>query len=44
MYNGLFDCCVKTYKTDGFLGFFKGVNVNIARAIVVNATELATYD
>ena len=34
----------QTYLTDGAVGFFKGLNVNIARAVVVNAAELATYD
>lgn len=26
------------------MGFLKGVNVNIVRAIVVNAAELSAYD
>ena len=43
-YSGLIDCAKKTIEADGFLGFYKGIGVNIARAIVVNAAELATYD
>lgn len=43
-YSGLRDCFKQTYETDGFLGLFKGMNVNIIRAILVNAAELAFYD
>ena len=43
-YTGLTDCCKQTYEKDGFLGLFKGMNVNIVRAVLVNAAELAFYD
>ena len=43
-YSGLRDCFKQTYEKDGFLGLFKGMNVNIIRAILVNAAELAFYD
>lgn len=26
------------------MGMYKGTNVNVLRAIIVNASELATYD
>lgn len=43
-YSGLADCWRQTVEKDGFLGLFKGMNVNIIRAILVNAAELAFYD
>ena len=43
-YKGLIDASKQIFEKDGFGGFFKGLNVNISRAIIVNATELATYD
>lgn len=44
-YNGLMDCLVKTYKSEGlFHGFYKGSSPNVYRALIVNATSLSTYD
>jgi hypothetical protein len=44
-YNGLLDCLVKTYKSEGlFYGFYKGSSPNVYRALLINATSLATYD
>lgn len=43
-YTGLTDCCKQTVENDGIFGLFKGMNVNIVRAILVNAAELAFYD
>ena len=43
-YSGLIDCGKQTMEKDGFTGLFKGMNVNIVRAILVNAAELAFYD
>jgi hypothetical protein len=43
-YSGLVDCAKKTLAVDGFKGFLKGFEVNFLRAIVINASELATYD
>jgi hypothetical protein len=38
------DCYSQIMASEGTSGFFKGLNVNIARAIIVNASELASYD
>ena len=43
-YTGLTDCCMQTIDKDGYIGLFKGMNVNIVRAVLVNAAELAFYD
>jgi len=43
-YKGIFDCCQKVLETEGWGGFMKGLNVNITRAILVNASELSAYD
>jgi hypothetical protein len=31
-------------KADGFVGFYKGLEANIARAAILNATKMACYD
>jgi len=43
-YTGMMDCFRKTIKLEGIAGFMKGLNVNILRAIIINAAELSTYD
>lgn len=43
-YKGLIDCWQQTVSNDGYIGLFKGFNVNVLRAILVNAAELAFYD
>lgn len=44
-YSGLLDCLSKTYKNEGlFHGFYKGSSPNVYRALLINATSLATYD
>lgn len=43
-YTGLIDCAQKTVSSDGVMGLFKGFNVNVVRAVLVNAAELAFYD
>jgi hypothetical protein len=43
-YAGFIDCAKKTLAHDGLKGFLKGFEVNFLRAIVINASELATYD
>eukprot|EP01017_Pseudomicrothorax_dubius_P031849 TRINITY_DN410_c0_g1_i1.p1 TRINITY_DN410_c0_g1~~TRINITY_DN410_c0_g1_i1.p1 ORF type:complete len:330 (-),score=56.63 TRINITY_DN410_c0_g1_i1:33-1022(-) len=43
-YKGLIDAARQTAAVDGYKGFLKGFNVNVARAIVINAVELAVYD
>lgn len=32
------------YKNQGVAGFYRGVNVNVMRAIVLNATKMGVYD
>ena len=43
-YKGFIDAAKQVLEKDGFDGFFKGLNVNLFRAIIINASELATYD
>jgi Mitochondrial carrier protein len=44
-YKGLADCLRKTLKNEGiFYGFYKGSSPNVYRALIINATSLATYD
>jgi len=31
-------------KMDGIMGFYKGFNTNVVRAMVLNATKMACYD
>ena len=44
IYSGLIDCGRKTIQATGYQGFLKGFWINVARATVVNACELASYD
>jgi len=34
----------EVYKSGGFLGFYKGLEANVARAAILNATKMACYD
>jgi len=43
-YNGTADAFVKILKSEGVVGFWKGVGPNIIRNSIINAAELATYD
>lgn len=43
-YTGLIDCAQQTVQAGGIKGFLKGLGINTARAVIVNACELATYD
>jgi len=43
-YNGTADAFVKIYRSEGIVGFWKGVGPNIIRNSIINAAELATYD
>lgn len=44
-YTGLVDCLKKTLLEEGvFHGFYKGSSPNVYRALLINATSLATYD
>lgn len=43
-YSGIVDCWQQAIKDNGYRSMLKGLDINIIRAIVVNACELATYD
>jgi len=43
-YTGTADAFSKIFKSEGLLGFWKGVGPNIIRNSIINAAELATYD
>lgn len=43
-YSSLRDCASKTLEATSYSGFLKGFSVNLTRAIIVNACELASYD
>lgn len=34
----------EVYKSSGLVGFYKGIEANIARAAILNATKMACYD
>ena len=40
----MIDCFQQILAAEGLAGFMKGLNVNIMRAIITNASELAVYD
>ena len=45
VHKGVVDCMRKTWTKEGYFnGFYKGSSPNVYRAIVVNASELGTYD
>lgn len=41
---GLGEIAGEIMKSEGFGGFYKGFNVNVMRAMVLNATKMACYD
>lgn len=41
-YNGILDCIRKTYISEGYAGFFRGITTTVVRAFPVNAATLAT--
>ena len=41
---GLGEYASEVMKADGFMGFYKGFNTNVVRAMVLNATKMACYD
>jgi solute carrier family 25 carnitine/acylcarnitine transporter 20/29 len=43
-YKNSWDCILKTWKAEGFLGFFRGLSYTLIRAGPVSATILPTYD
>ena len=40
-FSGIIDCCVKSYKGEGYKVFFKGLNATLLRAFPANAATLA---
>jgi len=43
-YKGIIDATRQIIAVDSYAGFFKGLNVNIARAVSLNAAELSCFD
>jgi len=43
-YTGLVNCLVKTFKTDGFIGLYRGFNMSIQGIIVYRAAYFGLYD
>ncbi|KAG7313057.1 hypothetical protein JYU34_000138, partial [Plutella xylostella] len=43
-YNGLIDCIVKTFKSDGPLGLYRGFIVSVQGIIIYRATYFGLYD
>ena len=43
-YTGLGNCLVKTFKTDGFIGLYRGFNMSIQGIIVYRAAYFGLYD
>merc|ERR1712147_134924 len=41
---GLGEYASEVMKAEGFLGFYKGFDTNVIRAMVLNATKMACYD
>ena len=41
---GLGEYAAEINKAEGFMGFYKGFNTNVIRAMVLNATKMACYD
>jgi solute carrier family 25 phosphate transporter 23/24/25/41 len=44
LYNGLLDCASKTYKNEGFMGFYKGSFANFSRNIPAVAISYVVYE
>jgi len=43
-YKGFIDCCVKSYKAEGYHVFFRGLNSAIVRAFPLNAVTFLAYE
>lgn len=43
-YNGLVDCLVKTVKSDGLIGLYRGFVVSVEGIIIYRACYFGTYD
>jgi len=42
--DGLGTVAGQVMRDEGFMGFYKGFNTNVIRAMVLNATKMACYD
>uniref|UniRef100_A0A1A9WA63 ADP/ATP translocase n=1 Tax=Glossina brevipalpis TaxID=37001 RepID=A0A1A9WA63_9MUSC len=43
-FHGLGDCIMKVYKSDGFVGLYRGFNVSVQGIIIYRATYFGFYD
>lgn len=43
-YNGLIDCLVKTVKSDGIIGMYRGFVVSVQGIIIYRATYFGFFD
>lgn len=43
VYRGIFDCVAKTYKHEGFRGFFKGMSFPVVSVAISNAVTFGSY-
>lgn len=41
---GVFDWIGRIYKAEGMGGFYRGMQANVMRASVLNATKMGVYD
>jgi solute carrier family 25 carnitine/acylcarnitine transporter 20/29 len=44
MYTGAIDCIKKTYRSEGYRAFFRGMNASLLRAFPVNAVTFVTVE
>jgi Mitochondrial carrier protein len=42
--SGLVELVAKMYRDQGISGFYRGVEANVMRACVLNATKMGSYD
>ncbi|KAF7286086.1 ADP,ATP carrier protein 1-like [Rhynchophorus ferrugineus] len=43
-YTGMIDCMVKTFKSDGFVGLYRGFNVSVQGIIIYRAAYFGCFD
>lgn len=43
-FKGISDCILKIFKSDGFLGLYRGFNVSVQGIIIYRATYFGFYD
>jgi hypothetical protein len=44
LYHTTWQCCVGTYRKEGYRGFFKGLSVNVIRCLPGAGIQFAVYD